>query len=111
MASMLGINYRTFQNYEASRSDIGWDTLKALAEIGFDANWILTGEGGMKRSETGGSQEQTLAGGGDMVQTQQSAPQRPEIAELVKLLDNYANKTLLEEIKAKLLNIKRVMEG
>jgi hypothetical protein len=36
---------------------------------------------------------------------------KPEIAELVVLLDRYAGKAMLEELKGKLLNIKKVMEG
>ena len=112
MAGILGINYRTYQNYEVGRSDIGWDALSALAKLGFDANWLLTGEGEMKRGEVGTSAGQVLeSAAGRMVQTQQCTPIRPEIAELVELLDNYANKTLLEDLKSKLLNIKKVMEG
>ena len=131
MANMLGINYRTYQNYETGRNDLGWDALKALTVLGFNANWILTGEGEMRRGETGTGQTQSqtqsaVNTGGSVHQTatghhdsdistnySHQVPRaiKPELVELVELLDRYAGKAMLEDIKGKLLNIKKVMEG
>lgn len=63
MAELLGINYRTYQNYEKSLNDPNWDTCEALVRLGFNANWLLTGEGEMKR---GGGQQ--VASGNGFVQ-------------------------------------------
>jgi phage repressor protein C with HTH and peptisase S24 domain len=48
MASLTGISYRTWQNYEDGVNPPGWDACEALVKLGFNANWLLTGEGGIK---------------------------------------------------------------
>lgn len=47
MASMLGIAPRTWQNYEEGIHDPSWKVIEGLVEMGFNANWILSGEGHM----------------------------------------------------------------
>lgn len=47
MASLTGISYRTWQNYEDGVNSPGWDACEALVKLGFNANWLLTGEGEM----------------------------------------------------------------
>lgn len=48
MASLIGISYRTWQNYEDGVNSPGWDACGALVKLGFNANWLLTGSGDMK---------------------------------------------------------------
>jgi phage repressor protein C with HTH and peptisase S24 domain len=48
MASLTGISYRTWQNYEDGVNPPGWDACEALVKLGFNANWLLTGKGGIK---------------------------------------------------------------
>jgi len=51
MAKLLNLSYRTYQNYEDGVNNPGWDACEALARLGFDANWLLTGSGSMRREE------------------------------------------------------------
>lgn len=48
MAALLGINYRTYENYEKSVNSPSWDAIAAMVKLGFNANWLLTGEGAMR---------------------------------------------------------------
>lgn len=48
MALLTGISYRTWQNYEDGVNPPGWDACEALVKLGFNANWLLTGNGGMR---------------------------------------------------------------
>lgn len=54
MAALIQISYRTWQNYEDGVNSPGWDVCGALVKLGFNANWLLTGEGEMKRGEIDG---------------------------------------------------------
>ncbi len=112
-AEKCGLSEGTLRSYLKGKTSPPLDTLVIIAKAGnVDLAWLATGEGEMRRGEVGTSAGQVLeSAAGRMVQTQQCTPIRPEIAELVELLDNYANKTLLEDLKSKLLNIKKVMEG
>lgn len=47
MASAVGSAYRSWQGYEQGTSTPGGKIFVSLAEIGFNINWILTGEGKM----------------------------------------------------------------
>jgi transcriptional regulator with XRE-family HTH domain len=49
MAKALDTNPQTWQIYESGKSVPGGKVLEALARIGFDVNWLLTGEGQMLR--------------------------------------------------------------
>lgn len=50
IAVLLGISPRTWQDYEGGINVPGWKVLEGLAKLGFNANWILTGEGSMSKS-------------------------------------------------------------
>lgn len=54
MAKAILTNPQTWQVYEAGKSVPGGNVLEALARMGFNVNWILTGEGVMKRESTDG---------------------------------------------------------
>ncbi|MBI5484484.1 MAG: helix-turn-helix transcriptional regulator [Deltaproteobacteria bacterium] len=48
MAASIGISLPGLQGYEAGRSVPGGNVFEALVKLGFNANWLLTGEGEMK---------------------------------------------------------------
>lgn len=49
IASLLSISFRSWQDYEAGKSVPGGKVFEALVKLGFNANWLLTGEGEMRR--------------------------------------------------------------
>lgn len=51
MAKALGVSLTALQGYEAGRSVPGGNVFEALVKLGFNSNWLLTGEGLMKRSD------------------------------------------------------------
>jgi len=51
MADQLGISFRSWQDYELGKSIPGGKVFEALVKLGFNANWLLTGQGGMKQVE------------------------------------------------------------
>jgi transcriptional regulator with XRE-family HTH domain len=53
MADNLDSSLGALQAYESGKSVPGGNVLEQLARMGFDANWILTGEGEMIRGEGG----------------------------------------------------------
>lgn len=51
MAKEIGTNPQTWRVYEADKSVPGGNVLEALAKMGFNVNWILTGDGPIRLSE------------------------------------------------------------
>lgn len=51
MAQLCHASYRTWQGYEAGETQPNAKAFEALAKLGFNTNWLLTGEGEMKRGE------------------------------------------------------------
>ena len=49
MAKAVSVSLTALQGYEAGRSVPGGDVIKAFVKLGFNANWLLTGEGEMRR--------------------------------------------------------------
>jgi len=47
MAKLIHISYQAWQGYEQGANKPGSEVLKSLAKLGFNINWILTGEGPM----------------------------------------------------------------
>ncbi|HOK05337.1 MAG TPA: helix-turn-helix transcriptional regulator [Victivallales bacterium] len=47
MAEKIGIGVRNWQGYESGENIPGGKVLQSLAKLGFNINWILTGEGSM----------------------------------------------------------------
>ena len=47
MAALINISYKAWQGYEAGDNVPGGNVLKSLSKLGFNTNWILTGEGNM----------------------------------------------------------------
>lgn len=52
MAKTLGSSLPSIQNYEAGNSVPGGNIFEALVKLGFNANWLLTGEGDMGQGGT-----------------------------------------------------------
>jgi len=57
MATALGMPIRSWQTYEEGSSVPGGKVFKALTDLGISADWLLTGEGPMKREEKGEGRE------------------------------------------------------
>ncbi len=51
MAKLIDISYQAWQGYEQGANKPGFEVLQSLARLGFNVNWILTGEGPMYRGE------------------------------------------------------------
>lgn len=49
MAEALGVGLKSWQVYEQSSSVPGGHVFEALVKLGFNANWLLTGDGEMWR--------------------------------------------------------------
>ena len=62
MATSLGIGHRSWCGYEAGSNYPGGKVFESLVKLGFNANWLLTGEGSMKLNEYAGKQGE---GGGE----------------------------------------------
>lgn len=64
MAELLDISFRSWQDYELGKSVPGGKVFEALSRLGFNANWLLTCEGSMKR----GGESVPEKGGGELDQ-------------------------------------------
>lgn len=53
MAKTIEISLPGIQGYEAGRSVPGGNVIEALVKLGFNANWLLTGEGEMRLGDAG----------------------------------------------------------
>lgn len=51
MALTVGVSYRSWQGYEDGDNVPGGNVFEALARLGLNVNWLLTGEGPMKQGE------------------------------------------------------------
>jgi phage repressor protein C with HTH and peptisase S24 domain len=51
MAEILGISFRSWQDYELGKSVPGGKVFETLTRHGFNANWLLMGEGVMLRAD------------------------------------------------------------
>lgn len=61
MAALLSISFRSWQDYELGKSAPGGKVFEALVRTGFNANWLLTGEGPMMKEEPASEEYKTLA--------------------------------------------------
>lgn len=119
MASIAGASYRAWQGYETGENQPPTKVLEALALAGFNAAWLLTGEGPMRGDA--GKISQSANGNGSVIQmtgnvsgsvNQGGGEKLPDdVQELCVLLQRYGNKTLKDDLKARLLRIKEVLEG
>lgn len=49
MAKAVGTSFRAWQDYEADKNFPGGKVFESLTRMGFNANWLLTGDGEMTR--------------------------------------------------------------
>lgn len=61
MAKAINVYPQTWRIYESGKSVPGGNVLETMARLGFNVNWILTGEGEMRRGEEGQSPSKPLA--------------------------------------------------
>ena len=54
MDPLFGLGKRSWQRYESGKNAPGSKVIAELVRKGFDANWILTGQGGMRRPGAAG---------------------------------------------------------
>lgn len=57
-SARIGTTERSYQRYKGEERPLPERCLRAIAELGFDANWLLTGEGEMKARPPGMAEEQ-----------------------------------------------------
>ena len=48
-ATLIGASFRTVQSYESGKSDPKGKVLEILYDLGIDINWLMTGNGEMRR--------------------------------------------------------------
>jgi len=48
MSRLAGVSYRVWQSYEAGKVTPGGKVFESLSNMGFNTNWLLTGEGEMR---------------------------------------------------------------
>lgn len=53
MAGLVGVGLRTWQQYEEGVHDPSWKVVIKLSELGFNTDWLATGEGKMWREGFG----------------------------------------------------------
>lgn len=112
-AAKVGITQATFNRMWKDGVAPKSDTLLLISEkTGCSIDWLLTGEGTMKRGAVAGRVADTGTTIVSEPYTGGFAPQlSAEVAELAALLENYGNKTLKADLKAKLMKIKDMVEG
>lgn len=64
MALLINSSLSALQSYESGRQFPGGKVFEALARMGFDSNWLLTGEGTMHRPKANGH----VANGNNIIQ-------------------------------------------
>lgn len=64
MADALDVTSTSIQGYERGSTLPGAKVFEALTRMGFDINWLLTGKGEMRRTETNGH----VANGNNIIQ-------------------------------------------
>lgn len=79
---------------------------KIAKEFNSSTDYIMDGEEAMKRGETG---EQAVVTA--VREIEQGYGLAPDLVELVRLMDRYGNKALVENVRQRLMKIKQDTEG
>lgn len=104
----------SWQGYEAGKNVPGGKVLEALAHLGFNVNWILTGEGQMRFSggvqSINGSSNIQVGGFVSGTVLHGNIQRSAEVEELCELLEKYGTKALKEDLRIRLSQIKEAVE-
>lgn len=108
-AAKVGITQATFNRMWKDGVAPKSDTLLLISEkTGCSIDWLLTGEGEMR---LGSATTQPVAAAKPVVADPgEPFAQDAESEELCRLLKRYGNRALVEDVKARLLKIKAVVE-
>lgn len=113
MAVAIGISLPGLQGYEAGRSVPGGSVFEALVKLGFNANWLLTGEGEMR---TNGLAFQVAHHSGPMSikgvvnEKQVKYTTKPDLTWLHEWVDEELSGKSISEIMAVAVKIKGVLD-
>lgn len=131
-ASDCGLSDTVVRQYLSGKSEPTRPAIIAIARVsGCSIDWLLTGEGEMRRTESfkclteedlafgealcriGRDESESVLGNDKVMVADPGAPfaQDTESEELCRLLKRYGNRALIEDVKARLLKIKQVVEG
>ncbi len=105
MASLIDISPRAWQSYEMGKSVPGGKVLLSLAGLGFNVNWILTGEGPMRIDEHRRHTREDMVSGvslGDKGALQSDNLGLGESVELLAKIYNSGDQVLIRAIAANL---------
>ena len=120
IAALAGASYRAWQGYENGENQPGAKVIEALAKLGINANWLLTGEGSIEK-EKGSGISQHASGNVGLIQsagtvsgsiTQGGRARLPDdIQEICELLQLYTSKAFQAKLRAQLLKLKEDEES
>lgn len=74
-ATRLGVNFRSYQNYEGDVRPPKSDSLESFARAGINTNWLLTGEGEMLLNQGVKNSQEQLHGHQAQYMVAEPAPQ------------------------------------
>lgn len=109
-AGDCGMSDTVVRQYLSGKSEPTRPAIIAIARIsGCSIDWLMTGEGEMKRGAA--TAEPVAAAKAAVADPGEPFAQDAESEELCRLLKRYGNRALVEDVKARLLKIKAVVEG
>jgi transcriptional regulator with XRE-family HTH domain len=120
IAALTGASYRAWQGYENGENQPGAKVIEALAKLGINANWLLTGKGSVQVVEGIPSQyakdnigvvQSTGMISGSITQGSKEEMLPDDIREICELLRHYSSTAFKERLKAQLLKIKEEEEA
>jgi len=115
ISKVIGSSVPAWQAYESGKNVPGGKILEALVRLGFNVNWVLTGDGQIRFSDGGqsinGSSNIQVGGSVSGTVLHGNILRSSEVEELCELLEKYGTKTLKENLRIRLLQIKEAVEG
>lgn len=110
LGDACGISGVTIGKYASGKADPSRERLVSMAETAnVNVLWLATGEGEMEQGTA--TAEPVAAAKAAVADPGEPFAQDAESEELCRLLKRYGNRALVEDVKARLLKIKAVVEG